>query len=54
MATIAAKGAASVSSLGWGGDASSNNSLSLSTPAGWHFSWWLLSVAIIIFFLWAL
>lgn len=55
MAAIGARGSASVYSIG--GDymnPDGGNQISLSTPAGWHFGWWGLAVALILFFLWAL
>lgn len=52
MATIGARGAASVYAMGGGNDADSG--FNRDTPAGWHLGWWGLSVLIIAFFLWAL
>lgn len=55
MATIGAKGAASVYAMGpMNGNDSLGDHMNLSTPAGWHTIWWWLAVAIIVFFLWAL
>ena len=53
MPTVTARGAASVSAIG--GEASSGSGfLDTSTPSGWFHMFWFASVAIILFFLWAL
>jgi hypothetical protein len=53
MASVTARGAASVSAIG--GEVSSGSGiLDTSTPAGWFHIFWFASVAIILFFLWAL
>jgi len=53
MATVTARGAASVSAIG-GEVTSGSGAFDTSTPAGWFHLFWLASVAIILFFLWAL
>lgn len=52
MAGIGLRGAAEINSMGNGGMA--GGEISLHTPAGWHFTIWGASVAVIIFLLWAL
>jgi hypothetical protein len=50
MATVTARGAASVSAIG----ERTSDSFSTSTPAGWAMIWWGLAVLTLLFFLWAL
>lgn len=55
MPEIRARGAASLSAVGNPNDGSTTKQhMNMSTSAGWFMIWWWLSVAIIIFFLWAL
>lgn len=53
MASITARGAASVDAMGGFGMGNSG-SHSLSEPAGWHLTWWAISVFIIAVLLWML
>jgi hypothetical protein len=53
MPTVTARGAASVSAIG-GEEPSGSGILDTQTPAGWFHIFWFASVAIILFFLWAL
>jgi hypothetical protein len=54
MASVTARGAASVSAIGEGGSNPGSGILDTSTPAGWFHIFWFASVAIILFFLWML
>jgi hypothetical protein len=50
MATVQARGAASVTAIG----TATESKFSTSTPAGWAMIWWGLAALTILFFLWAL
>lgn len=54
MAEAAVRGSASLFAIGGSASGSGSGMLDLSTPAGWHSVLWWGSVAIIVFFLWAL
>jgi hypothetical protein len=54
MASVTARGAASVSAIGGDQTPSGSGILDTSTPAGWFHLFWFASVGIILFFLWAL
>lgn len=54
MASVTARGAASVSAIGGDEYSPGSGILDTSTPAGWFHLFWFASVAIILFFLWAL